>query len=706
MSKVQISNQGIRKALKKISLEEAVAEYIWNGFDAQATSVELNFETEGPFGQVVSLSVTDNGTGIPAGMLKKKFTPFFESEKALKRREENIGLEGKNGYGRLTFHKFAGRADWETCYLEGKKALGFGITIQAGALDDYKATKPLPVKRSPGTKVVFTQLTDGLHEEYFVQRIKPFLQNEFAWYLEVNKQRGLQLSIQGERIARDPLMADHEMFGIEIEKDPLREETWYFECTYVQWKNRLNDEYSRLYFLNEEGKFKYKTNTRLNKKGDNFYHSIIIKSAFFDNLAIYDDEEEEDTRPALFSELAPRKVYRILTERLNNFLRKKRKPFLHRSAETLIDNFEEEKVMPAFGNNPWDRLRKSNFETLIKGLYEAEPALFSQLNTEQKKTFLGLLNLALDSDERDSLFSILESIVELDAEDRATLSSVLRNTRLSHVTKALKLVRDRVSAIASIKELVFNHELRANERDHLQKVVEAHYWILGEQYSLVCAAEAKFETALRNYLEVLREGEGLAAGGQAGLGGATRSRAASGADGWAGSGSVAGVAVGAAPVRIAGAAPSIEHPDKYKEMDIFLVRQLWGTEALNHVVVELKSPTTVRMLTTKQLNQVKTYMNVILSVDAFNAQSNANWDFYLIGQDYDGSIANEKKNAEHHGEKDLVFKVSNYRIFVKRWSEIFIDVELRLKWLTDKLKFERDKLVIRGATAEEVVNGL
>ena len=673
MSKVQISNQGIKKALKKISMEEAVAEYIWNGFDAQATAVELKYELEGPFRRVTTLTVTDNGTGIPAGMLKKKFTPFFESEKALKRREENIGLEGKNGYGRLTFHKFAGRADWETCYLEGRRPLGYAITIQASALDDYKATKPQPVRKEPGTSVIFTQLAEGLHEEYFVQRIKPFLQNEFAWYLEVNKQRGLQLSIQGERIARDPLMADHETFAIEIEKDPTKEETWYFECTYVQWKSRLNDEYSRFYFLNEEGRFRYKTNTRLNKKGDNFYHSIIIKSTFFDNLAIYDDEEEEDTRPAtyihthtLFSELAPRKVYRMLTERLNNFLRKKRKPFLHRSADMLIVNFEEEKVMPAFGNNPWDRMRKGNLETLIKGLYEAEPALFSQLNTEQKKTFLGLLNLALDSDERDNLFTILADIVELDAEDRATLSSVLRSTRLSHVTKALKLVRDRLAAIASIKELVFNHNLRANERDHLQKVMEAHYWILGEQYSLVCAAEAKFETALRNYLQVLREGE---------------------------------VAMRDTEVDAA----VIDHPDKLKEMDIFLVRQLWGVSTLNHVVVELKNPTTVKLLSTKQLNQVKTYMNVILSVDAFNAQSNASWDFYLIGQDYDAAIANEKKNAEHHGEKDLVFKVANYRIFVKRWSEIFIDVELRLKWLNDKLKIEREKLVMPPGAADLLV---
>ena len=99
------------------------------------------------------------------------------------------------------------------------------------------------------------------------------------------------------------------------------------------------------------------------------------------------------------------------------------------------------------------------------------------------------------------------------------------------------------------------------------------------------------------------------------------------------------------------------------------------------------------MLTDKQLNQIKTYMKVIFSIDEFNAQTNCTWDFYLIGQDYDGSIENEKKNAQHHGEKDLVFRVENYKIYVKRWSEVFIDVELRLKWLKWRNQFYHNPLL-------------
>src|SRR5438445_463494 len=117
MSKVKITHQGIKKELNKIGMEQAVTEFIWNGFDAQATIVKVYYQGgAGPFDRVTGFFIADNGRGIPAEQLEKKFQPFLESEKAIKLREENIGLEGKNGYGRLTFFKFARQAYWDTCY--------------------------------------------------------------------------------------------------------------------------------------------------------------------------------------------------------------------------------------------------------------------------------------------------------------------------------------------------------------------------------------------------------------------------------------------------------------------------------------------------------------------------------------------------------------------------------------------------------------
>ena len=649
MSKVKITNHGIKRALNHISVEEAVTEYIWNGFDAKATLIEILYKTHGPFKKIKEFTISDNGKGIDHSLLSKKFTPFLESEKALKRIEDNIALEGKNGYGRLTFFKFAQFAHWQTVYTDVDKNYSYNIDIKADTLDEYQNSNPSETNETQtGTQIKFSNLLFDFDEIYLEKKLKPFLTNEFAWYLEINKSKGLKISINGKFLDYESLISERTDFEYKWLEDKGAKDPIVFECQYVQWNAKLNDEFSRFYFMNEENKLKRKETTRLNKKGDQFYHSIIIKSAFFDNFVFYEEENQiSEKKLTLFSGTSNYKAFRDLINYLNIYLKNKRKPFLHTSAKVLISTYEEEKVMPLFGNNAWDKIRKNEFEVLVKELYEVEPALFVKLNTEQKKTFLNLLNLLLDSDERDNLFIILQDIVELDSKDRAQLEKILETTKLTNIIQALKLVHDRIIAIKEIKELVFNHEFRANERDHLQKAIEGHYWIFGEEYNLICAAEAKFEKALRKYLYLLRGIEETI---------------------------------------------FINHPDKLKEMDIFLVRQNYKTDKINHVILELKSPTTIKKLTNKELAQVKMYMNVILKVDEFNAETNSSWDFYLIGQDYDDAIANEIKNAQHHGEKDLAFKVNNYKIFVKRWSEVFIDVELRLNWLNKKLQIEREKL--------------
>lgn len=661
MSKVQITDQAIKRQLARISPEDAISEYIWNGLDAGATVIELKYNAE-DFFNVDEFSISDNGTGIEFEQLGRKFIPFGESEKAFKRKEENIALQGKNGYGRLTFFKFAHKATWNTTYKKGDENYSYSIVIEAKAIDDYEPTVPKKGKEEQiGTEVVFNNVFIDFHLNYVDQKLIPYLTDEFAWYLEVHKERGVQILINGTSLEYENLILEKEDYVVSVQDSDKKSQVEFY-CKFIQWKEKLNDEFSKFYFLNSENKLKHKTTTKLNRKGDQFFHSVISKSNFFENFSFYDDGIEESTSKVnLFTGFGDAKVYRELIKQLNLYLKKKRKPFLHNYANVLIKTFEEEKVMPSFGNNAWDKIRKDELETLVKELYEVEPALFVKLNIEQKKTFLHLLNLVLDSDERENLFPILQGIVDLDPDDRQELEKILRTTKLNNIVKSLKLVHDRLIAIDKLKELVFNHDLKANERDHLQKVIEDHYWIFGEQYSLVCAAEDKFEKALRKYLYLLRGVEEQV---------------------------------------------SVSHRDRQKEMDIFLVRQDFDTEKLSNVVVELKSPTTVKRLGYKELSQVKTYMGVILSIDEFNAQTNCSWDFYLIGQDYDDAIVREIKNSQHHGEKDLAFKVDNYKIYIKRWSEIFIDVELRLKWLNSRLQIERNKLSEQSSTVGEAMTTL
>ena len=55
-----------------------------------------------------------------------------------------------------------------------------------------------------------------------------------------------------------------------------------YDVIFVQWNRSLGQEYSKFYFIDSNNKERYKEATRLNKKSDEFYHSVYIKSSFFD----------------------------------------------------------------------------------------------------------------------------------------------------------------------------------------------------------------------------------------------------------------------------------------------------------------------------------------------------------------------------------------------------------------------------------------
>lgn len=213
------------------------------------------------------------------------------------------------------------------------------------------------------------------------------------------------------------------------------------------------------------------------------------------------------------------------------------------------------------------------------------------------------------------------------------------------------------AAIEDLKQLVFNSELKANEVDHIQKMIESHYWIFGEQYNLVTAAEPNFEEALRRYMHHLHKEYDD---------------------------------------------KGIEHPDKLKQMDIFAVRQNIHSDTIDNIVVELKHPNI--NLGEKQLSQVKKYMSVIMSADEFNAP-NMRWEFYLIGNGFssDKYIENEINNNKSHGEKSLVFKVDNYKIYVKTWSEVFAEFQIRYNYLLEKLSFRKEKFQQNYKNADEII---
>lgn len=637
---VEITSTGIRKMLNKFTPERAISEYVWNGFDAKATTVNIDFEIdENDLENLKYIRITDNGTGICYDELDIKFKKFYESQKSITNENSVYLTRGKNGYGRFTFYKFARFAKWETLYQINKDIMSYDIKISSDNLIDYVRTNPLISKKTiTGTSVIFNDVSQIISNAFIEKTLIPFLKAEFAWFLELKEEYNIY--INGKKLDYSSIIDDIDNFPVTISSANKQETS--FECKFIRWNTKMNDEYSRFYFLNNELELKYTKTTSLNKKGDNFWHSIIIINNLFNEINSDIEEEEYTTQTKLFDNADVKKIFKDLILKLNEFLKDKRKPFLKRQAAMLVCKYEEEKVFPTFSNNEWDKARKQGLEDFIKELYEVEPAVFMKLNKEQKRIFLELLNLVIDTGERDSLFKIIDAIVELDTNDRKEFAKILETTRLKQVISTIKLISDRLLTLEDLKKLVFNHELKANEVKNLQKFIEKHYWIFGEEYRMVCAEEVKFEEALKRYVYILR-----------------------GVD----------------------QKTFITHPDKFKEMDLFLAGTDYRDGKPHNVVIEIKNPTTIKQLKPEHLTQLETYLDVILKQDCFN-DANEYWTFMLIGQDYD-NIVGRRVIDKYTG---LIQKGANYCLYVKKWSEIVNEVERRLKYLMEKLKIERTKL--------------
>lgn len=409
---VNITSNGIQKVLKNYNEKQALAEYIWNGFDAKADRVEITY-TANALGWIEQLEILDNGYGINYKSLKVKFDPFYESEKALQMaiNKNRSVMHGKNGVGRLTFFKFADDAEWQTTFEQSGVLKSAKIQISVGALNNYKAAlTDSALMKAAGTKVLFSNVK--ISEELLVKEIIPYLQAEFCWFLELNKGKGYTILINAKPLSYSDNILDYED-DIVLKYN----ERTSFKLKFVQWKESLHRELSKTYFVNEKGEEQYKDYTTLNKKADEYFHSLYIESEFFTDFDF--TGSESDTQIRLYNRSKSSAEYKFLHKHVNELLRAKRKPFLKEHSYQLIEKYKDDKILPT------GKKEKKELSILLRTLYEIQPKLFNNLSMDQKKTIVALLDAVLISNQRSLIPAMLEKILALEEEEKAELSAVL-----------------------------------------------------------------------------------------------------------------------------------------------------------------------------------------------------------------------------------------------------------------------------------------
>jgi len=656
--KVSVTDNSIQSSGLPKDYMEAIAEYIWNGFDASATIINILFDTN-EIGTIHNLTIQDNGTGIDFNTLADTFGNFNDSIKRTSFQKSSSTVKGNRGRGRFSFVAFSGRAVWETTYFDKQteKFLQYDITISRNSKDFYDPqNKVISNALSSGTAVTFSDLFDVTGFSFQTDEFKEFLAREFGWFLMLNQEREFQIRING-----DPINYSHIIIDSEVHVLPIKgtdDNVNVFKITFVRWKEKIGDKFY-FYFLNSNQQEVFKELTSFNNNAIGFNHSVYIESRYFDKFNSSDGEHSQN----LFENTRQNGVFKALMNSLHGLVRNKQKEFVHgEAANKLIDSYEKTGVIPKFKNNKYDQERRTDLVNVVKSLYCIEPKLFQGLNKEQQKISIGLINILLDTDEREDIIELIGQIINLTSEDRQHLLSVLKKTTISKIAKTVNLIESRFKIVELLKSLVFDLGKFTTERDHLQKAIEENYWIFGEQYNLVSANEG-FDKLLTAYLRFLNEDNGKGK-------------------------------------------KKVNSEESNRRPDVFIARKhgIPDNEDSQYLmeenlIVELKRPTVE--VGKEELRQIEDYLDIIRRDPVFNSMKRF-WKFFVIGNTVDDYIKDQYESQKEKGKKFLVKGVHNFEIYAYTWDDIFMMFDLRHKFLIENLEF--DRAAIKKELIEKGVN--
>lgn len=423
--KVSVTDSGIQSSGLAKDYMEAVAEYIWNGFDAAATTVELIFDTN-EIGSINSLSIRDNGSGIDASLLANTFGNFNDSIKRQTFQKSSSNIKGNKGRGRFSFVAFGGKAIWETVYFDAKsnKHVEYDITISRNSKDFYEPQhQQTSASTATGTTVTITDLFDVTGFSFQADAFKSYLAREFGWFLLLNQEKEYQLKINDVPVDYSDIIIEKDVHVFAIKGADGQDNI--FKITFVRWKEKIGDKFY-FYFLNSQQKEIFKDLTSFNNNAIGFNHSVYVESRYFDRFNAHDEQHSQN----LFENNKHNNVFKTLMSKLHDIVRTKQKEFVQgEAAMKLIETYEKTGAIPEFKNNKQDQARKAELISVVKALYCIEPRTFQGLNKEQQKLSIGLINLLLDAGKRPQIVELIGQTINLTAEETQQLLGALKKEK-------------------------------------------------------------------------------------------------------------------------------------------------------------------------------------------------------------------------------------------------------------------------------------
>ncbi len=645
---LSVKNQSIETSGLTKDYKEALCEYIWNGFEAEATEVSVSY-SENEFDGIQDITICDNGNGINYYDLSDTFGSFLVSQKntlSLK-----VKSKANKGKGRFSFGIFSSLAEWNTIFADDGQNKKYGIVLSNANKQEFDYSEMQNTDAPTGTKVVFHNITGIDTENMTYEKLANCFLRQFAWFLYLNKHKNLKLTINNKELNYTEHINENLSTKVTC---AIGEED--FEIDFICWNERIQEKYS-CYLMDSNCVIKAIDTTTFNRNTVGFSHSVFVKSSYFDkceNLSLTDSNQLGIGNPDNYST-----VIRELRKKIHEIIGQQIRAYMSGKADDEIKKMiEEKKTFPSFPDDDYSQLRKKDLIRVTKELYCTEPKIFYKLNDLQERSLLAFLNLLLVSEERENVLTIIEQIVDLSTEERANFARILKKTKLENVVDTIQFVESRYQVIEILKRLVYDLTAFTTERTHIQEIIEKHFWLFGEQFNLA-SADVVMTRALTEYLNILY--------------GASAPEAALTPD-----------------------------EEENRRMDIFLcqarqVENNFGSMIEENIVVELKAPKVP--LTFKVYRQIEDYMRFVRRQPQFSSLYRK-WKFIAICKEVDDEVKALYKTFENHNKPGLVGVYENYEIYALTWDDVFKSFDLRHSFILDKLKFNRDELTKELSTEE------
>ncbi len=643
----QITDEGIKKHFKSYEPVQAIFELVWNGLDAGATEVKVNI-IENDLDGIESVTVIDNGEGIDVKNVGSNFEKFNES---LKRHDDD--KHGSHGKGRLAFHRLSEKAIWFT----RREDYDAKITIESSAIKDFSGTYLEKEKQhaslvslDSGTCVELVHFKKNKlpTEQALMQRIG----QEFCWFLALNKSRTIYLN--GKKVT----IPKHEIHETDFEIDSND-----FSVKVIRWENKPGSEKSHNYFIDKNNKVVLKELSRFNNKVK-FHSSAFVFSKWIDGFD--PDGLEMDLQ---FSKSSP--IYREVLRELLRYQREIYQDFLRKYVDEELDRFEANGYFPELKNmdDNYVKWRTENTKSVVKEIYLADPTIFNKLNAKQSKILIRLLDKILVSNENDSLFDVLDGVLDLDSENMSLLAHQLSKTTLENIISTIETLQKRQISVHKLREIMENRFNEVLETPDLQKIIENNTWLFGPQYTTLGAEEDSFQKIAVNLRNDVKDIDVI-----------STEDIEAGSD-------VNGI---------------------NRQVDLFLARKIptydsQGGQYYKCVIVEIKRPGV--SLNKKHLSQLEDYADIIEKHPAFSSDK-MRFELILIGRKIskdDVAIKRRLRSMKEHAEYGLV-ATGRIKCYVKDWFTIFDEFDLSNNYLLDRLNTKLDE--ITDKKTENLVNDL